>query len=59
MVGLAWTRTIKNLVSEYIMYLHLMGHFEGMYPGTVTHVSFEQLAANPEEVCSVVNTVLF
>lgn len=48
--ALGWTRNVDNLVSEYVMYLHIMQHFEGLYHGAVTHVIFEKLAANPKEV---------
>lgn len=45
---LGWTRNVENLISEYVMYLHIMQHFESLYHGSLTHVIFEKLAANPE-----------
>ena len=50
LAALGWTRNVDNLISEYVMYLHIMQHFEGLYHGSVTHVIFEKVAANPETV---------
>lgn len=49
-VALGWTRNVDKMISEYIMYLKIMQHFEGLYHGAVTHVIFEKVAANPDMV---------
>lgn len=41
---------METLISEYVMYLHVMNHFDETYSGSITHVVFEKIAANPEKV---------